>query len=166
MLAGPKLESMKSIIAVLLLSVVCALGQSNTNTIAKPDLDGMKAELQKQIEAAQQRAREREAMAATSAPVQVTDRVEPIFKSVKPYYDTNRVSKTLGVLLMGMEDSSPGVSTNFTAEQRAIDTNRPIIRATLGADGKIVYLSTNYVDAVTGKLTTNKPAADQPKPNP
>jgi len=73
----------------------------------------------------------------------------PAFTNRPPFYNTNVVAPGFGTHLQVLEEYLPGISTNYTPEQRAMTSSRPIIRATIGDDGKIVYLSTNPPGVVT-----------------
>jgi len=156
MLAGPKLWGMKTLIALLVLTcTVSAVAQTNQPKLT-PEQQRDAAKLQTLIETellrkaseeafakAQQAAIEREARMITSAlPVLVKPEV-PIAPVLPVYVNTNDMSSNIGTFIELLDKHYPGIATNFTAEQRAMKSTRPIIRATVDKDGKIIFLSTN-----------------------
>lgn len=92
---------------------------------------------------------EREARMKTSAPVE-REVVRPIPQPVKIYVDTNAMGSNLGTFIEEWDKRFPGFATNFTAEQRAMKSTRPIIRSKM-VNGRIVDISTNYPTATGAK---------------
>lgn len=89
----------------------------------------MRVEFAKTLAAAQAQARLREYMRSTGAVAKFdTNKLVPVIpKPNPPYYNREIRTEGFGVHLQAMEKIFPGISTNYTAEQRAL-TNRTVNR--------------------------------------
>ena len=89
----------------------------------------MRVEFAKTLAAAQAQARLREYMRSTGAVAKFdTNKLVPVFpKPAPPYHNREIRTEGFGVHLQAMEKIFPGISTNYTAEQRAL-TNRTVNR--------------------------------------